>query len=148
APAAVVRRAGGAHRLVDVGLVALGDDGLHGAVMREDGLERLARLGVDELAVDEELVAARGGRVGRVGGGGHRGSSVSGGRPVYTTPASRVGSAKPRAGRGATDCRWRRVFPDRSVRSRTTRSPRLRAACRPKPPPSRLSASRRPSPPW
>ena len=70
-PAAVV---GGARRddgVFDVHLVALGDHGLHGAVVREDGLEGLARLRVDELAVDEELIATRG-RFGGVGGGGHR----------------------------------------------------------------------------
>src|SRR5437870_891621 len=41
---------------VDVGLVALGDDRDHGAVVRADALEALAGTAVAELAVDEKLI--------------------------------------------------------------------------------------------
>src|SRR5262249_24059683 len=71
APACVVGGTRGDDGVFDVGLVTLGDDGLYGAVVREDGLQGLPGLRVLKLAVDEELVAARG-RLECAGGGGHR----------------------------------------------------------------------------
>src|SRR5207244_5857174 len=47
----------GRDRRVDVRLVALGDDGDDRAVVGADALEGPAGLALDELAVDEELVA-------------------------------------------------------------------------------------------
>ena len=55
-PGALVGGARGRHGRVDVRFVALGDDRDHGAVVRADALEPLARPAVDELAVDEELI--------------------------------------------------------------------------------------------
>src|SRR2546425_541331 len=55
-PRALVGGARGRDGGVDVGLVALGDDRDHGAVVRADALEALAGTAVDELAVDEELI--------------------------------------------------------------------------------------------
>src|SRR5439155_919747 len=55
-PRALVGGARGRHGRIDVRLVALGDDRDHGAVVRADALEPLARAAVDELPVDEELI--------------------------------------------------------------------------------------------
>src|SRR5262249_8092470 len=95
APAPIVGGTCGDDGVFDVGLVTLGDDGLHGAVVRKDGLEGLPGLGVAELAVDEKLVAARG-RLGCASGRGHRGVLLSRSSRLYD---DRAPAGKRRGGR-------------------------------------------------
>jgi hypothetical protein len=53
------RGLGGGHGLVDISLAGHRDIGDRGVVMRVDRGERLAALGIDELAADEQLVLDR-----------------------------------------------------------------------------------------
>src|SRR5262249_19968261 len=98
APASVVGRTRSDDGVFDVGLVTLGDDGLHGAVVRKDGVEGLPGSRVAKLAVDEELVAARG-RLGCAGGGGHRGVLLGRSSRLYDD-RSAAGKRARRGGRG------------------------------------------------